>query len=98
MPDLLYPRIALVAYALGLVLTVVFNIFNGRSRYGLPVSSGHKTGWASILYLRGLLLYASIAVLTYWAVQTNGYAMGILAGLGALIFKSMVNRMSWRMF
>jgi hypothetical protein len=98
MPDLLYPRIALGVYAFGLVLTVVFNIFNGRSRYGLPMPSARKTAWAGVLYLRGLLLYPSIAVLTYWFIQINGYAIGLLACVGALIFKSMVNRASWRMF
>jgi hypothetical protein len=98
LPELSYPRIALGVYALGLVLTVVYNVFNGRIGATRPRSSANKSAWVSILYLRGLLLYSSIAVLTYWAVQTNGYLLGILAGLGALIFKSMVNRTSWRMF
>jgi hypothetical protein len=93
---MLYAQIALAVYVVGLVLTVVFNVFNGRSTYGLPVP--HKDTWGAILFLRGLLLYPSILVLTYWAVQSMGVAMGIVAGLGALIFKSMVNRITWRMF
>ena len=93
---MIYARIALAAYVLGLVLIVVFNVFNGRSKYGLPVP--HKTAWAAILYLRGLLIYPAIVLLTYWSVQSMGIPLGILAGLGALIFKSMVNRATWRMF
>lgn len=98
MPNLLYARIALGIYVLGLVLTVVYNVFNGRIGATRPRSSANKSAWVGVLFLRGLLLYPSIAVLTYWAVETNGYLLGILAGLGALIFKSIVNRTSWRMF
>lgn len=98
MPELSYPRIALAVYVFGLVLTVVYNVFNGRIGAARPRTSANKSAWVSVLYLRGLLLYPSIGVLTYWAIQTNGYLLGILAGVGALMFKSMVNRASWRMF
>ena len=98
MPDLLYPRIALATYALGLVLTVVYNVFNGRIGYERPRTMANKSAWINILFLRGLLLYPSIAVLTYWFIQTNGYVIGILAGLGALILKFLVNHLSWRIF
>jgi hypothetical protein len=93
---MLYARIALAVYLFGLLLTVVFNVYNGRSTHGLPVP--HKDTWGGLLILRGILLYPSIAVLTYWSVQTMGVVMGILAGFGALIFKSLVNRVTWRMF
>jgi hypothetical protein len=93
----LYARIALGFYILGLVVTVVFNVFNRRIGYD-QLSLAKKNAWAGLLYLRGLLLYPSIAVLTYYSVQWSGLVLGILAGIGALIFKSMVNRLTWRMF
>jgi hypothetical protein len=94
---LLYARIALAVYALGLVLTVVYNIFNGR-RGRDRLSLARKSAWDNILFLRGFLIYPSILVITYWSIQWNGIVMGIMAGVGAFIFKMIVNHVSWRMF
>ena len=76
MSNLLYPRSALLVYVIGLVLTVIFNVFNGRAGGQQPRTDLNKTIWSGVLSLRELLLYPSIIILTYWAMQTNGYFTG----------------------
>jgi hypothetical protein len=45
MPELSYQRIALGVYVFGLVLTVVYNVFNGRIGATRPRSSANKSAW-----------------------------------------------------
>jgi hypothetical protein len=98
MPNLQNAPIALIVYVVGLILTVIYNVFNGRRGYHKPQMDTNRNVWSGVLYLRGLLLYPSIAFLTYWAIGRSGILFGLLFGIGALIFKSMVNRTSWAMF
>jgi hypothetical protein len=66
---------------------VVYNVSNGRIGYARR-SNASKSAWIDILLLRGLLLYPSIAVLTYWSIETNG----------SLIFEKVKGRMKRRKY
>jgi len=67
MPGLFYGRVAFSIYLAGLLLTLIFNIYNGR-RASQAQTAESKANWSAILFLRGLLLYPSIILITYWYI------------------------------
>jgi hypothetical protein len=98
MPMLLFGRIVLLAYIVGLILVIIQNFFGGRVNFHKPKSDRLMTFLVILMFVKGFIIYLSIIAMGYWAVMAFGWFWGILSALGALIFQFQIGFFIWRRF
>ena len=98
MSMLLFGRIALLAYGIGLLLVILNNIFNGQKNFHKPKSEGTMTLLIILVFVKGFLIYLSIIAIGYWAVVTFGLFWGLLSAIGFLFFQFLVGLFTWKCF
>lgn len=98
MSMLLFGRIAILAYAVGLILVIIHNIFGGRENFHRPKSQRKETLLIILMFVKGAFIYLSVISLGYWAVVAFGWFWGILSAIGALLFQFQVGHFIWRRF
>jgi hypothetical protein len=96
MPMLMFGRIALLAYLIGLILVIIHNFFGGQVNFHIPKSDGMMTLLVILMFVKGLIIYSSVIAIGYWAVVALGWFWGILAAIGALIFQFQLGVFIWR--
>jgi hypothetical protein len=95
---LLFGRVALLAYGIGLILVIIHNIFGGRENFHRPKSEGMMTLLIILMFVKGVLIYLSVIAIGYWAVVSFGWFWGLLSAIGALLFQFQIGQFVWRRF
>jgi hypothetical protein len=98
MSMLLFGRIALAIYGVGLILVIIHNIYGGRQSFHEPKSTRKESLLIILMFVKGFLIYVSVIAIGYSMSMIYGWAWGIVFAICVLIVQFQVGHFIWRRF